>query len=305
MVNIVTKKIKGKEYLYLVESVREGTKVRQKTLKYLGKKRPIPEEEFHCMEFSQKNEDWILHETKDELSYQEHEQMKKASEAQKTHFAHLDAMSQEKERERFLSIFIAHSNAIEGSTMSVKDTFHYLFQDIIPARKNKKELFMTSNLYEAWKYMEKHASFFPTEKDIKILHSIVNKNIEADETLGKYKTVQNYIGDVLTTSFLFVPEKMKLFFSWLKKAEKEVNDFEIAFQSHAQFEIIHPFIDGNGRVGRLLLNWLLLHNGLAPLAIHVENRGDYIAALDNARKGKLEAICRFCYTEYLKQWRFL
>lgn len=305
MVSIVTKTIKGREYLYLVESERKGEQVRQKTVKYIGPKRPIPEEEFACMKISHAQGDWILHETKDELSYQQHEEMKKASDTQHLYIKHLDVVSREKEREKFLSMFIANSNAIEGSTMSVKDTFQYLFKDIVPARKNKKELFMATNLLQAWEYVEKHTHLFPTEEDVKALHAFVNQNIEEKETLGKYKVVQNYIGDILTTSFLFVEERMKSLFSWLRKAEKEVNDFEIAFQSHAQFEIIHPFIDGNGRVGRLLLNWLLMHKKLAPLAIGVERRGEYIAALNNARKGKMEAICLFCYKEYVKQYRFV
>ncbi|MBI5072511.1 Fic family protein [Candidatus Woesearchaeota archaeon] len=305
MVSIVTKTIKGKEYLYLVESEREGDQVRQKTIKYIGVKRPILEEEFDCMKISHKKEDWILHETKDELSYQQQEEMKKVSDTYQQYVKHLDTVSKEKEREKFLSAFIANSNAIEGSTLSVKDTFQYLFNDIVPAGKNKKELFMAFNLLQAWEYAEKHAHLFPTEADIKTLHALVNKNIEEENTLGKYKNTQNYIGDVFTTSFLFVEERMKSLFSWLKKAETEVNDFEIAFQSHAQFEIIHPFIDGNGRVGRLLLNWLLLHKNLAPLAIHVERRSEYITALDNVRKEKVEAICLFCYKEYMKQYKFV
>ena len=305
MVSIVTKKIKGKEYLYLVTSEREGTRIRQKTIKYIGKKRPILYEELECMKLSSHKEDWILHDIKDHLSYQYHEEMKRASDLYYEHVKHLDAVSKEKEREKFLSMFIANSNAIEGSTMSVKDTFHYLFKDIIPKGKNKKELFMATNLLEGWNYVEKNAHLFPTAKDVKKLHALVNRNIEDDETLGEYKSIQNYIGDVFTTSFLFVEERMKSLFSWLGKAEKEVNDFEVAFQSHAQFEIIHPFIDGNGRVGRLLLNWLLIHKKLAPLAIHVERRNSYITALDNARKGKIEAICLFCYEEYMKQYRFV
>ena len=305
MASIVVKKIKNNEYLYLVESIRKKNKVVQKTIKYVGPKRPISHEEFQCMELSHAQKDWILSETKDELSYQEHYSMKRASDAYREYVKRLDIVSKEKEREKFLSKFIANSNAIEGSTMSVKETNNFLFHDIVPEKVNKKELCMASNLYEAWKYLEKHCSAYPTEKDIKLLHAIVNKNIEAEETIQEYKKVQNYIGDILTTSYLFVEEKMKMLFAWLKKAESEVNDFEIAFQSHAQFEIIHPFVDGNGRVGRLLLNWLLLCKNLAPLAIVDEDRREYIAALDNARKGKIEAICRFCYTQYIKQHNFM
>jgi len=304
MVSIVTKKIKGNEYLYLVDSIREKNKVMQKTIKYVGKKRPVSKEEFECMKMSYKGQDWVLDDFKDRLSYQDHEKMKKVSNLYKEYFNKLDKVSREKEKEKFLSLFISHSNAIEGSTLSVEDTFNYLFKDIVPSGHSKKELYMASNMIDAWSYMEKNCRRFPDHKDLFKLHESVNKGIEED-TLGKYKKVQNYIGDIHTSSYLFVEEKMEEFFKWLKKAFKKIDDFEVAFQSHAQFEIIHPFVDGNGRVGRLLLNWLLMYKKRAPLAISVKKRGEYIGALNNARKMELKGICKFCFDEYLKNYEFV
>ena len=60
MVSIVTKKIKGNNYLYLVDSIRKGEKVIQKTVKYIGVKRPILNEEFECMKLSYQDKDWVL-----------------------------------------------------------------------------------------------------------------------------------------------------------------------------------------------------------------------------------------------------
>ncbi|MBU1974353.1 MAG: Fic family protein [Nanoarchaeota archaeon] len=305
MVSIVTKKINGNEYLYLVGSFREGEKVIQKTIKYVGKKRPIPQAEFACMKLSAKEEDWILTGYDDQLSYQHHQQMKDSSSQYQAYLKGLDRVSREKEKEKFLSIFIASSNAIEGSTMSAKETHDFLFADVVPKNHSKKELFMALNLLEAWKYVENNHSNFPTHEDLKELHGIVNRNIEDDETLGQYKKVQNYVGDVYTTSYLFTDERMKRLLLWIKKAFQKIDNFEVAFQSHAQFEIIHPFIDGNGRVGRLLLNWLLMRRKLLPLAIRVKRRGDYISALENSRRGKVEAICKFCFREYIEQYKFV
>jgi Fic family protein len=304
MVNIVSKRIKGKEYIYLVESIRKGSKVIQKTIKYIGPKRPVREEEFESMVISHSGKDWILNDFKDELSYQDHQAMRQASIKQKESLRTLDILSKEKEKERFLSEFIANSNAIEGSTLTVKDTYNYLFQDVTPAGSTKKELFMATNLLEAWNYLEKNSDRAPSENDLLELHGLVNKGIEAEETLGKYKKVQNYVGETLTTSYLFVNEKMLKLLKWIRAASRKMNEFEVAFQSHAQFEIIHPFVDGNGRVGRLLLNWLLSNNKLEPLAVRVKNRAEYISALENSRKGKKEAICKFCMQQYLKQYSF-
>jgi len=304
MVSIVTKRIKGNEYMYLVESVRQGDKVMQRTVKYIGRKRPVPAHEFECMKISHARKDWLLTRFRDELPYQDHKRMSAASEQHRRYLNSLDRVSREKEKERFLSSFIANSNAIEGSTLTVKDTFNYLFNDITPGSHKKKELFMATNLLEAWNYLEKNHKRLPEEKDLMAMHSIVNKWIEPENTLGRYKQVQNYIGDVYTTSYLFTKERMKDLMGWIRKAPKKIDDFEVAFQSHAQFETIHPFVDGNGRVGRLLLNWLLMNKGLTPLAIRSERRNEYINALSNAQKGKMEAICRFCFDEYINQYRF-
>jgi Fic family protein len=305
MASIVTKSIKGNEYLYLVGSVREKGKVVQKTLKYIGKKRPVTREEFECMNLSSKKQDWILNDWNDELSYQDHAQMKSLSRSYKDYLHGLDTTTGEKEEEKFLSIFIANSNAIEGSTLSAKDTFEYLFNDTVPKGHSKKELHMASNLMNAWAYVARNHKKFPSHKDLWKLHEFVNRNIESEDTLGKYKRSQNYIGDVYTTSYLFVEESMESLLRWIRKAYRKVDDFEVAFQSHAQFEIIHPFVDGNGRVGRLLLNWLLMHKNLMPLAIPVKRRDDYISALNAARAGRVEAVCRFCCTEYRKQYEMM
>jgi len=231
--------------------------------------------------------------------------MKDLSKLYDTYIKNLDRVSKENEKEKFLGKFIANSNAIEGSTLSVKETHNLLFNDIIPTGHKKKELFMATNMLKAWEYLEKNCKRMPKQSDLLKLHKYVNANIEEEETLGKYKGVQNYIGDVLTSSFLFTQERMDQLLKWINQAFKKIDDFEVAFQSHAQFEIIHPFIDGNGRVGRLILNWLLIYKGLNPLAIKSEKKNIYINALDIARKKDLREICKFCYNEYLEQYKFV
>ena len=300
MASIVTKVIKGKKYFYLVRSIRKGDKVRQETLRYLGRARPLTKEEKTCIIRSHQEEDWIIKAFRDELSYQDHTVMKKHSNHLQAARKHLDPVSKEKERERFLSTLIATSNSIEGSTLTADETFQYLFNDLSPKGKNRKELHMAQNLLHAWEYVEQHHKKLPTNQNLKALHALVNKNIETPETLGEYKKVQNYAGRALTTSPFFVEERMKRLHNWIQNAYKHINAFEIAFQSHAQFEVIHPFIDGNGRVGRLLLNWLLLQQGLEPLIVRNTQRLAYIEALENARRGSLEPLCKLFFQEYTK-----
>ncbi len=320
MPSIVTKKINGKEYLYLVRSVREGSKVIQKTVKYIGKKRPIPKAEFECMIYSFDMRDWILVDRKDTLAYTEHHKMKVASETYKEYLKGLDSVSRLKEGQKFLSLFITSSNAIEGSTMTAKETNDYLFNEIVPSNRSKKELHMASNLLDAWNYLKENSERLPKNEDLFEMHKRVNKYIEDDSTLGKFKKVQNYIGDIYTSSYLYVFERMESLHKWIRTSFRSVDDFEVAFLSHAQFEVIHPFVDGNGRVGRLLLNWILIYKGHMPLAIRESRRHEYITALENtwcnqvprangvladSRRGGVGAISQFCFQEYMEQYEFV
>ena len=84
-----------------------------------------------------------------------------------------------------------------------------------------------------------------------------------------------------------------------------MDDFEVAFQSHSQFELIHPFVDGNGRVGRLLMNWLLMHKKLMYLAVHNKKRSEYLSVLYNSQRGNLRVICEFLFNEYVDQYKFM
>jgi Fic family protein len=305
MVHFVIKNIKGHEYLYLVHSVRIGDKVVQKTIKYIGPKRHISRDEFLCMKDSYENNDWILNGFKDELSYKDHEKLNKLTKSYKKYIESFDKISYENEKKKCLSKIISNSNAIEGSTMNIKDTYNYLFEDVIPKKTTKKELNMASNLIKAWNYVSLNKNRFPKIEDLLILHKLINQDIEDDRTLGKFKKIQNYVGDSSTTSFLFVEDKMIKLFEWIKKAFYKMDDFEVIFQSHVQFEIIHPFIDGNGRVGRLLINWLLMYKNKLPLIIQNKNRSEYLSAINNSRRGKIEAISKFCFKEYINEYEDL
>jgi len=104
----------------------------------------------------------------------------------------------------------------------------------VEADRKKKELFMATNLYNAWIFLEKNCHRHPTHHDMHELHKRVNRDVETEETLGRYKTVQNYIGDVYTTAYMYTQEKMHKLLRWIRSAYKNINDFEVAFQSPPQ-----------------------------------------------------------------------
>ena len=132
-------------------------------------------------------------------------------------------------------------------------------------------------------------------KNINVLlepKTILVKDMEIPEG---YKTIPNYIHgrQVITTPPEKVSEEMKELLDWFKENKNQIHPLQLAARFHGKFEGIHPFEDGNGRVGRFLLNIILLDAGYPPLIIRKTQRISYFNALekfDNGRKITLETF---------------
>ena len=79
-----------------------------------------------------------------------------------------------------------------------------------------------------------------------------------------------------------------------RKNRKKIHPFILAFDFHLNYEIIHPFRDGNGRTGRLILNKILMQNGYPPIIIFKDNKSAYFNAIKFARKGNKKSIINLC-----------
>ena len=90
---------------------------------------------------------------------------------------------------------------------------------------------------------------------------------------------------------------------WYEKERYKIHPLELAFKFHHKFEMIHPFADGNGRVGRMLLNYILLKEGYFPIIIRKNQREKYIKALDAADRGKYVVLMRFAIDKVKETYR--
>lgn len=178
------------------------------------------------------------------------------------------------------------SNALEGNTLTRAETALVVEKGITVAGKSMKEHLEATNHAEAFDDMQtmvhkKRVDI--TEQDILDLHAIFLKSIETDFA-GRYRTVPaRLVGSrTILPNPLKVPELMKDFFSWLHE-EKDEHPVVIAAKAHLKFVTIHPFIDGNGRTARLLMNLLLLQEGYPVTIIKKEERIMYLNALEKAQ----------------------
>ena len=122
-----------------------------------------------------------------------------------------------------------------------------------------------------------------SEFDIKSIHALVLKNTDNDNA-GRYRDYNVLISGAIhkPVTALEVPMKMQEFVKWYDNEAQELHPVERAARVHVDFVGIHPFVDGNGRTSRLLMNLELMKSGYPPVIFKVEDRLEYYKALDLA-----------------------
>jgi|FreactcultureFD7_1027221.scaffolds.fasta_scaffold00110_3 Fic family protein len=186
-------------------------------------------------------------------------------------------------RDKLVLEWTYHSNAIEGNTLTLRET-KVVLEGITVGGKSLREHFEAINHRDAILFVEQVvAGHEPlSEAHIKDIHSLVLKGIDADEA-GRYRRENVVIAGASTTppDFLHLNDEMRALLAWYQQAGT-LHAVERAAQLHTRFVKIHPFIDGNGRTGRLLLNLELMKSGYPPAVIRKEDRLAYYDALDEA-----------------------
>ncbi len=172
------------------------------------------------------------------------------------------------------------SNAIEGNTLTRIETAVVLEKGITVSGKPLRDHLEAVGHKDALDYVRQLARENEPirEIDIRRLHELVMVRVDPVEA-GKYSDHQRLIGGsqvVLPPAHEIAP-LMADFASWLQAAKPSA---ETAFAAHAKFETIHPFSDGNGRTGRLLMNLLLMKSGYPPVVIGPEHRVAYLEGLE-------------------------
>lgn len=183
-----------------------------------------------------------------------------------------------------------NSNAIEGNTLSLRETQLVLETGITIGGKSLKEHLEAINHREAILFVDELASGKAkiTERNIKELHSIILKEIDP-KYASRYRDIQVRISgsNHKPPDAIKVPELMEKFSN--KRLLKPIgHPVEQAAMAHFDFVSIHPFVDGNGRTARLLMNLILLKHGYFPAIILKNDRKKYYNALEKGHKGNID-----------------
>ena len=286
MVHTEIQEKNGRKYYYRVKSIRNGNKIGKERV-YLGVN--LNQEELNKKEKEADSKlnvfDVIL--TKDEEDFLEKIKRDFSKEPKENH---------ENRYETFCSLFTYDSTGIEGNTLTLSETSHLLFEGVVPSAKSLREIHEVINHKKAFDYMLSYDKDITKEFILEMHNLVVADTLRQDliSQLGRYRTVQVFVGRSIPPKPQDVPKKMASLLRWYYTNKRKLHPLVLASYFHTEFEKIHPFIDGNGRVGRLLMNFILYKNKYPMINIPKKRRFKYYEVLQEAQyKRNLKSFVKF------------
>ena len=193
--------------------------------------------------------------------------------------------------DQFVLSLTYHSNRIEGSTFTEPETEAVLFQNVTIPNRSLIEHLEVKNHQTALQYLFNHMETGPGNIDealVLSLHRMLMNSIRPDAGSYRQHSVRIVGADVPTANYLKVPDLMGRLFedinTTVEDAIKQIAGI------HSRFEQIHPFSDGNGRIGRLLIHAMALAINLPPAIIRQENKRFYYSYLNKAQQTQDEDL---------------
>lgn len=277
MVTIIMRIIKRKkhnsEYFYLQHSFRENNKVITRE-RYLGKEIP-------------KDIEKIKNELKEESNKAIYQKLKKIKENFQKEWKKYPSSAKEKEKEQIAIAFTYNTNAIEGSTITLEEAKEIIHDKVAPNKPLRyiKETEAHSGIFLKMLYKKENIS----NNLLLGWHKEIFGETKPDIS-GKYRDYLIRVGDYVAPDWQDVRELMNKLIKFINKSR--INAVELSARAHYRFEKIHPFGDGNGRIGRLLMNHILWHNNYPMLILEYKKRRSYYKALKKDEEGFLKYFLR-------------
>jgi Fic family protein len=282
----VRKKRKGSTYYYeLVESERIGNKIRQRAIKYFPTLKEAEKyAKGHGIEMPEYLGEWMDGDLKERLNAK----LEKLNKLRP-----LPPEAVKRLREKVEVDMTYHSNAIEGNRLSLRETWLVLRRGMTIRGKSVKEHLEATNHKEAIELLEKFADKKGaiTEMDVLNLHAVILDKIDP-QNAGFYRHENVFIegSDLRLPKWTEVPKLMKPVYHEMNEEKEGIDAVYSAVKIHHGTVRIHPFVDGNGRLARLLMNLRLMRAGFPPTILRREERRAYYSALEKADKGDLRPL---------------
>jgi len=287
MPKINKKFIQGKPYFYLSEQVRIKGKYK-KIQVYLGKNIPKALSE-PCLKLALKEKGLIkeylgdLFILENNFNKEQTEKIENSKIDLKYKMFNLPAWRSERLWTRYAVQFIFESNAIEGSKLSQAEVSSIINRRYIKKNIERREIKEVKNSIAAFNLVRNN-QFKLNQHQIINLHKLLVENLGIKTG---YKKAAVIVNNKPTTPPGQVRSEMNKLLNWYKINKKSRrHPLALAADFHQRLELIHPFEDGNGRLGRLLFNFVLMSHGYPPILFLYQNRQAYFNALNKADEGR-------------------
>jgi Fic family protein len=289
MVYLRNKSINGKNYFYLVYSVRIDGKTK-KIEKSIGTKKPDDieleklKQEF-LVGINSKN--WIV------LTQEEYDLIEKIKKSKKETLTDEQLMD-------FCVNFTYSTNAIEDNSLTKHETVELLKNGNSVSKPFKDQV-------ESVAHKNVFMEMVSSKEDLSV--DLIKKwhydlfNFSKKELAGKFRDRNVRVAQYKAPHYLDLPFLMKDFIKYYNSNKKKIHPLELAAMIHLKFVKIHPFLDGNGRIGRLLINFVLHKFGYPMMTVEYKDRYSYYKALDEYDEtGEEEIFVRYIVNSYLKEY---
>ena len=302
MYSIRKKKINKKEYNYIETSFRLPDGKVKKLSKFIREpEKPYGDDvsQYFLKKEIESYQNYALSRYKIDTIFNE-DVLKKAEEI-RVKYRHLKRYFKDKAMkdliDRFTINFTYESNAIEGNSLTLKEVTMLLLNDLSPKDKKLREIFETRNSRIVTEMLFR-GELKITLNDILKIHSLLMKDTGIN--LG-FKSFPNYIAmsDLKTVPPEKAESEIIKLVNWYHREKERCHPVLLASEFHGRFEMIHPFEDGNGRCGRILINAILVDNDYPPLIIRKSVRMAYYRALDAFDKGHKMKLERFILEKFV------
>ncbi len=182
--------------------------------------------------------------------------------------------------------YVQGTTSIEGNTYTLNETDLTLNQGLTVTGKEKREFYEIDNYSTLKKHIDNKSISNITPKLILKIHEYIMRNID-DESAGIYRNIPVFISgsSIQPVQHIFIEERIEDLCNWYNKNKNKINPLELMAKFHHEFEMIHPFRDGNGRVGRELLRLQLKYFSFPSIFINKSNREQYRKGLADADNG--------------------
>jgi len=307
MVYIYKKIIGKKPYYYLRASVRKGKKVLVKDLAYLGNtlegvkknldkpkkyKKEIRKAYNTLNTFLESN--YYLEKVnklklkQDEFLDKKLVEIEACKEYYSKKFQKEHELTKKDVFKYFLIEFAYNTTSIEGNTITLKEARNLLEEGLTPKNRTLREIHDLQNTEKVFfKLLDSKKEI--TKDFIINIHKELMENI--DDRIGFRKINVRVIKSRFKASPVkYVLTDINLLLEWYNENKKKLHPLVLATMFHHKFEKIHPFYDGNGRTGRMLLNYILIRNNYSPLIIRRKFRKEYLDSLGGADKSSPTGI---------------